>query len=162
MKIRRIGRAGRLCPFILLPGIARRDSLRGPGGGRGKPHGLAMMGSEVRQPDSFHVERTTLGDLAVGDEVNIETDILGKYVRQVMKGRALSAQDLENAGWLESCRRGHNRVRRRPWIKGVCLSRRPSRISDGRMIVGGRRQQGERRGYRGGGVQGDHRTSIMV
>lgn len=56
------------------------------------------------------LESTTLGDLRAGDEVNIETDILGKYVKRLLRGgtpsnyttesTSLSRETLREAGWL--------------------------------------------------------------
>jgi len=56
------------------------------------------------------LEATTLGDLRPGDEVNIETDILGKYVRRLLETGAsfntntgassLSPDSLRDAGWI--------------------------------------------------------------
>lgn len=56
------------------------------------------------------LESTTLGELRPGDEVNIETDILGKYVRQFLEGYFLTSKHtntsilsrdvLRDAGWL--------------------------------------------------------------
>lgn len=56
------------------------------------------------------LEATTLGDLRPGDEVNIETDILGKYVRRLLEAgaftnkntgaSALSPDSLRDAGWM--------------------------------------------------------------
>lgn len=56
------------------------------------------------------LEATTLGDLRPGDEVNIETDILGKYVRRLLETGAsfhtntgassLSPESLRDAGWI--------------------------------------------------------------
>lgn len=53
---------------------------------------------------------TTLGDLRAGSEVNIETDILGKYVKRLLQGggqphfngssTSLSRETLREAGWL--------------------------------------------------------------
>jgi len=46
---------------------------------------------------------TTLGDLAVGDRVNIETDLIGKYVRKYIGGLAssgrLTLDKLKDAGF---------------------------------------------------------------
>lgn len=115
-KIRRIGRGrdGHVLSFLLPGDRAQETVSQGSIAVDGVSLTVsAMMGAECSVsliPSTL--ERTTLGGLAVGDEVNIETDILGKYVRRVL-GRgttALSAQDLENAGWLESCGRGHDRV----------------------------------------------------
>ena len=54
------------------------------------------------------LESTTLGGLRAGDEVNIETDILGKYVRRLLeRGRSpLSARSLEDAGWMDHAQGG--------------------------------------------------------
>lgn len=56
------------------------------------------------------LEATTLGDIRPGDEVNIETDILGKYVRRLLETGAftnkntgassLSPESLREAGWI--------------------------------------------------------------
>jgi len=49
--------------------------------------------------------RTTLGGLAVGDRVNVETDILGKYVRRCLQhlagppGGGLTVRKLKEAGF---------------------------------------------------------------
>lgn len=53
---------------------------------------------------------TTLGDLRPGHEVNIETDILGKYVRRLLESgvsshtnsgaSSLSRESLRDAGWI--------------------------------------------------------------
>lgn len=54
------------------------------------------------------LESTTLGGLRAGDEVNIETDILGKYVRRLL-GRgisSLSIRRLEDAGWTDHAQGG--------------------------------------------------------
>jgi len=50
------------------------------------------------------LERTTLGDLAAGDKVNVETDIIGKYVRRYMQRPAgssgrLTLEKLRQAGF---------------------------------------------------------------
>ena len=50
----------------------------------------------------FSSEHTTLGDLKVGDGVNLETDMLGKHVRQQTEGQAsegITWQTLEDAGF---------------------------------------------------------------
>jgi riboflavin synthase len=51
------------------------------------------------------LEHTTLGHLVAGDMVNIETDVLGKYVRRYMEGGSHSSQlnleTLRGAGFLE-------------------------------------------------------------
>jgi riboflavin synthase len=39
---------------------------------------------------------TTLGSLGAGDQVNIETDIIGKYVEKLLTGRKSSQQDEQN------------------------------------------------------------------
>lgn len=56
------------------------------------------------------LEATTLGRLRAGDRVNIETDILGKYVKKFLTGEtlktsnngdpSLTRKDLLDAGWL--------------------------------------------------------------
>ncbi|MBU1693089.1 MAG: riboflavin synthase [Verrucomicrobia bacterium] len=49
-------------------------------------------------------EQTTLSDLAAGDSVNIETDILGKYVRRLLPGGAegpmVTLDSLRRAGFI--------------------------------------------------------------
>jgi len=46
--------------------------------------------------------KTTLADLRAGDSVNIETDILGKYVRRMLgKGGGLSIETLRRAGLVD-------------------------------------------------------------
>lgn len=40
------------------------------------------------------LEETTLGELSVGDRVNVETDVLGKYVRKYLEGLSGSAGGL--------------------------------------------------------------------
>lgn len=55
--------------------------------------GVSLTVSAVR-PDAFEVTlipltlgRTTLGTVRAGDEVNLETDIVGKYVARFLEGR---------------------------------------------------------------------------
>lgn len=43
---------------------------------------------------------TTLGALSVGSEVNLEGDILGKYVAKAAKSRAVTEETLARAGFL--------------------------------------------------------------
>ena len=49
------------------------------------------------------LEVTTLGGKKVGDRVNLETDILGKYILRYLSGRdeagGLTWEDLRNAGF---------------------------------------------------------------
>jgi riboflavin synthase len=54
--------------------------------------GVSLTISDVLAPDTvriglipFTVEHTTLGGRRVGDRVNVEGDILGKYVRQLLR-----------------------------------------------------------------------------
>jgi riboflavin synthase len=44
------------------------------------------------------LEATTLGDRRVGDAVNIETDILGKYVQKLVDGRSIDGMWLPDSG----------------------------------------------------------------
>ena len=52
------------------------------------------------------LERTTLGELRVGDEINVEVDILGKYVRRYLtqmtagEGGGLTWEKLRSAGFM--------------------------------------------------------------
>lgn len=56
------------------------------------------------------LEMTSLGVLKPGDEVNVETDILGKYVRRFLEGRnvslpkaqspSITRDTLREAGWI--------------------------------------------------------------
>jgi riboflavin synthase len=52
------------------------------------------------------LSQTTLGDLAAGARVNIETDIIGKYVRSYLEqlggggGRSLTLEKLKKAGFV--------------------------------------------------------------
>jgi riboflavin synthase len=52
------------------------------------------------------LSQTTLGDLAVGAKVNIETDVIGKYVRGYLEqlggggGRSLTLEKLKKAGFV--------------------------------------------------------------
>ncbi|MDD2454500.1 MAG: riboflavin synthase, partial [Synergistaceae bacterium] len=56
------------------------------------------------------LESTALGCLGNGDEVNVETDILGKYVRRFLEGGAsfpskgttgsLTRDAMREAGWI--------------------------------------------------------------
>lgn len=47
----------------------------------------ALPGNEVLQVSliPYTLERTTLGDLEVGDRVHVEGDVIGKYVRQLCR-----------------------------------------------------------------------------
>ncbi len=49
------------------------------------------------------LEVTTLGDREVGDQINVETDVLGKYILRYLSGReqagTLSAEALHRAGF---------------------------------------------------------------
>jgi len=54
--------------------------------------GVSLTISEILGPDTvqiglipFTMEHTTLGDRAVGDRVQVEADMLGKYVRQLVQ-----------------------------------------------------------------------------
>jgi riboflavin synthase len=52
------------------------------------------------------LERTTLGELRVGEEINVEVDILGKYVRRYLaqmtagEGGGLTWEKLRSAGFM--------------------------------------------------------------
>lgn len=47
------------------------------------------------------LEHTTLGHKSVGATVNLETDILAKYVWKCLRGGGISWQTLDNAGFLD-------------------------------------------------------------
>ncbi len=53
----------------------------------------------------YTIEKTTLGDKKVGDRVNIETDILGKYVEKMVThregGEALDINFLREHGFIK-------------------------------------------------------------
>jgi len=63
--------------------------------------GVSMTVAEVN-PDSFSVgiiphtwEETVFAKRKVGDEVNLEFDVLGKYVENIMEGKAENIQNLK-------------------------------------------------------------------
>lgn len=47
------------------------------------------------------LSRTTLGSLKAGDEVNVETDVLGKYALQAQAAGGITEQALIDAGFVE-------------------------------------------------------------
>jgi riboflavin synthase len=54
--------------------------------------GVSLTISEMPEPDvvqigliPFTIEHTTLGDRKAGDRVQVEADMLGKYVRQLVR-----------------------------------------------------------------------------
>jgi len=109
-KLAEIGRAGDdwvllvRCRPYLLRDIAPKGSVA--------LDGVSLTVVAV-QADSFSVhiipftrKHTSFSALSVGDEVNIETDILAKYIRRDQKdprsdpGRQLTMDDLRSAGYL--------------------------------------------------------------
>ncbi|MBT3296883.1 MAG: riboflavin synthase [Verrucomicrobia bacterium] len=96
----RVVRVG--CPEELMPGIVPKGSIA--------LDGISL--TVARLDDSWfevHIiphtwAQTALGELAPGSTVNIETDIIGKYVQRYLAGReggTLSAETLRASGaWL--------------------------------------------------------------
>lgn len=108
--------------------------------------GVSLTVAEVSR-DRFAValvpstlERTTLGALGVGDRVNLETDLLGKLVREHEGGaeRALSRAiaRLPWAGLLEG-RQGVEKVVQQVAAGGCVLVYDPEREGEGDLIVAG-------------------------
>lgn len=88
------------CPADLMPMLALKGSIA--------VDGISLTVADVA-PDGFAVwivphtvGATNLGKLKVGDAVNLETDILAKYVSRVLGGGTegrLSLQHLKEAGF---------------------------------------------------------------
>lgn len=105
--VRALTRAGRdwiveiACSGDLLSGIVSKGSIA--------VDGISLTVAECR-PDSFAVHiipltwsNTSLAEARGGQEVNLETDLIGKYVRRAMQGlpesRVLTMDLLKQAGF---------------------------------------------------------------
>jgi riboflavin synthase len=92
------------CPESMMPYIAPKGSIA--------VDGVSLTVSDVRARGfavslvKFTIENTTLGSLRVGEEVNLEADILAKYVESVLGSRsereqpALTLESLAEEGYL--------------------------------------------------------------
>lgn len=107
-RVRRIGRVGRdwtyeiTAPAALMDGMVYKGSVA--------VDGVSLTIAEL-QSDAFVVhiipytwEVTTFGDLREGDAVNLEIDLLGKFVRRLIERGAaptgLTWERLREEGWI--------------------------------------------------------------
>jgi riboflavin synthase len=92
------------CPVSIMPYLAPKGSIA--------VDGVSLTVSDVRAQGfavslvKFTLENTTLGELRAGEEVNLEADILAKYVDSVLGSRsereqpALTLESLAEEGYL--------------------------------------------------------------
>ncbi len=84
-----------LVPFVVEKGSVCLDGVSLTVTDVGSEHFSVMLIPETQQ-------HTSLGQKQIGQRVNVETDIIGKYVARMMNGRAgtLSTEQLKAAGFL--------------------------------------------------------------
>jgi len=92
------------CPAAMTPYLAPKGSIA--------VDGVSLTVSTVRRAGfavslvKFTIENTTLGNLRAGDEVNLEADVLAKYVESVLASRRepdqhpLTLESLAEEGYL--------------------------------------------------------------
>jgi len=87
------------CGTAALGGAHRQGFSTAEGGGATGQLSVTLIPTTLRE--------TTLGDLAAGDRVNLETDLLAKYVRRTLGTAGATASDqrlseaLRRAGFIE-------------------------------------------------------------
>jgi riboflavin synthase alpha subunit len=92
------------CPAAMMPYLAPKGSIA--------VDGVSLTVSKVQQAGfavslvKFTIENTTLGNLRAGEEVNLEADVLAKYVESVLASRGetesgrLTLESLAEEGYL--------------------------------------------------------------
>ena len=92
------------CPAPMMPYLAPKGSIA--------VDGVSLTVSKVQRGGfavslvRFTIENTTLGNLRAGEEVNLEADVLAKYVESVLASRAeterppLTLESLAEEGYL--------------------------------------------------------------